>query len=239
MFIAEWRVVVWGLLPLFVSRDRNASCVCGECWLEWADEAVSMSLAPCPSPSSQVWLVGAAWGGAVSMSLFNRLSADCDFKSRVLSTSSNNNNKAWKSGTESKVLQLQIQLCKLSFRDKSGAVWILSHSPVRHRPFFRGELRLPTGITGKGQRKSLWSLFNAETKSSTRATRFRSRHNQPMSSKPSCAEKHPRSRRRTCSRRCRAWRQSIISIYMFSAHSTSRLPRMNARTRRYGESGNI
>lgn len=27
--------------------------------------------------------------------------------------------------------------------------------PERQRPFFRGELRLPTGMTGKGQRKSL------------------------------------------------------------------------------------
>ena len=79
-------LTVWVLVPLLVSRERNASCVCGECWLEWADEAVSMSLAPCPSLSSQAWLLGAAWGGTVSMSLFNRLSADCDFKSRVLST---------------------------------------------------------------------------------------------------------------------------------------------------------
>lgn len=83
-------------------------------------------------------------------------------------------------------------------------------------------------MTGKGQRKSLWSLFNANTKSSTWATRFRSRHNQPMSSKPSCAEKHPRSRSRTCSRRWRAWRQSIMSIYMFSAHSPSRLLGQNS-----------
>lgn len=45
-----------------------------------------MSLDVCPRPSSHVWLVEAAWGGAVSMALFNRLSADCDFNSRVLST---------------------------------------------------------------------------------------------------------------------------------------------------------
>lgn len=49
-----------------------------------------------------------------------------------------------------------------------------------------------------------------------------------MSSKPSCAEKHPRSRSRTCSRRWRAWRQSIMSIYMFSAHSPSRLLGQNS-----------
>lgn len=115
------------------------------------------------------------------------------------------------------------------------------HSPVRQRPFFRGELMLPPGTTGKGQRKSLWSLFSAETKSSTRATRFRSRHSQPMSSKPSCAEKQPRSRRRTCSRRWRAWRHSIMSMYMFSAHSASRLTGINTGGWRDGERkrGNI
>lgn len=47
---------------------------------------MSRSLGPCPIPSSQVWLVGVARVGAVSMSLFTRLSADWDFKSRALRT---------------------------------------------------------------------------------------------------------------------------------------------------------
>lgn len=81
-----WGATLPAGLPLLVSRDRKASCVCGEYRLECADDAVSMSLAPSPIPSSHVWLVGVARVGAVSMSLFIRLSADCDFKSRVLRT---------------------------------------------------------------------------------------------------------------------------------------------------------
>lgn len=49
-----------------------------------------MSLGLCSSPSIQVWLSGAVGGGAVSMSLFSRLSADCDFNNRGLSTENNN-----------------------------------------------------------------------------------------------------------------------------------------------------
>lgn len=37
-------------------------------------------------PSSQVWLEGAARGGAVSMSEFSRLSADWDLSRRALNT---------------------------------------------------------------------------------------------------------------------------------------------------------
>lgn len=49
-----------------------------------------MSLGLCSSPSIQVWLSGAVGGGAMSMSLFSRLSADCDFNNRGLSTENNN-----------------------------------------------------------------------------------------------------------------------------------------------------
>lgn len=94
------------------------------------------------------------------------------------------------------------------------------HTPVR-RPFLIGELSAQAGMTGKGHRKSLCNRLSAVTKSSTRATRVRSRHSQPISSKPSCAEKQPSSLSLTCSRRCRAWRHSIISMYIFSAQSLS------------------
>ena len=96
-------------------------------------------------------------------------------------------------------------------------------SPVRYFPFLKGELTEAAGVMGSGQRKSLWSLFRANTKLSTRAARVRSLHSQLMSSKPNWAAKQPRSFSRTSSKRRRACLQSIISIYMFSAQSLSLL----------------
>lgn len=95
--------------------------------------------------------------------------------------------------------------------------------PVRYFPFLKGELTEAAGMIGSGHRKSLWSLFRASTKLSTRAARVRSLHSQLMSSKPSWAAKQPRSFSRTSSKRRRACLQSIISMYMFSAQSLSLL----------------
>lgn len=95
--------------------------------------------------------------------------------------------------------------------------------PVRYFPFLKGELIEEAGIMGSGHRKSLWSLFRAITKLSTRAARVRSLHSQLISSKPSWAAKQPRSFNRTSSKRRRACLQSIMSIYMFSAQSLSLL----------------
>lgn len=96
-------------------------------------------------------------------------------------------------------------------------------APVLYFPFLKGELMDEAGMTGNGQWKSSCSLFKANTKSSTRAALVRSLHNQPMSSKPNCAAKQPRSFSLISSNRRRAWRQSIMSMYMFSAQSLSLL----------------
>lgn len=96
-------------------------------------------------------------------------------------------------------------------------------APVLYFPFLKGELMDEAGMTGNGQRKSLCSFFKANTKSSTRAALARSLHSQPISSKPSCAAKQPRSLSLISSSRRRACRQSIMSMYMFSAQSLSLL----------------
>lgn len=96
-------------------------------------------------------------------------------------------------------------------------------APVLYFPFLKGELMDEAGMTGNGQWKSSCSLFKANTKSSTRAALARSLHNQPMSSKPNCAAKQPRSFNLISSNRRRACRQSIMSMYMFSAQSLSLL----------------
>lgn len=113
-----------------------------------------------------------------------------------------------------------LQLCKGCFQVTSRKGDTV---PVLYFPFLRGEFMEQTGIIGNGQRKSLCSFFKAVTKSSTRAALVRSLHNQPINSKPSCAAKQPRSLSLISSRSRRACRQSIISMYMFSAQSLSLL----------------
>lgn len=96
-------------------------------------------------------------------------------------------------------------------------------APVLYFPFLNGELTDEAGMTGNGHRKSLCSFFKANTKSSTRAALVRSLHSHPISSNPNCAAKQPRSFSLISSSRRRACRQSIMSMYMFSAQSLSLL----------------